>query len=402
MTQQADLLLYVQHLLGIGHLKRAALIARAASAQGLTVVVATGGLPVADADFGEAEVVQLTPALRTLDQDFSGLVSDSGQAADEAMKETRRAQLRALFEERRPRVLLTEMFPFGRRQMRFELIPLLQAAEVAPWKPVIAASVRDILTTLKQPGKIAWIVETAQRYYHQILVHGDPRLIPFERTFPQAVGLADRISYTGYVVDSALPERHYDPDGPILVSTGGGAVAEPLVRAVLEAYLSSPLKDRPWRVLIGHNLPEPAFQALKAAAPSGLTVERSRPDFLTLLSEAGLSISQAGYNTSLEVLAAGVPAVVVPFAAGGESEQSLRAQLLAEAGWLVSLPEAGLTGERLNDAMGRALALARSPVADPGLSDGSPPVDLRFSLAGAEETARQLARLAATPIEERH
>lgn len=395
MSGESDLLIYVQHLLGIGHFRRAALIAREAAAQGLQVTVASGGLPVPDADFGAARVVQLDPPIKSKDEAFSALVLDDGSLLDDATKEKRRDQLLALFAAERPKVLLTEMFPFGRRQVRFELLPLLEAARSADWHPQIVSSVRDILTTLKQPGKIAWIVETAQRFYDRILVHGDPNLIPFERTFPEVAALGDRIRYTGYVVDSRIPEQPAQTSGEILVSTGGGAVAEPLVRAVLEAYPTSPYRDRPWRVLIGYSLAEARFQALRAQAlrieaPPGLVVERSRADFLTLLSQAALSISQAGYNTSLEVLAAGVPAVVVPFAAGGESEQTLRARLLAEGGRLILAEEAGLSGARLNDAMARAFALAATAPREQGLQIGPAPV----SLDGAAETARQLAALA--------
>ncbi len=387
MSERVDLLLYVQHLLGIGHFKRAALIAREAARQGLKVTVVSGGMPVADADFGDARLVQLQPPIRTRDEAFSALILDDGTLVEDAVKAERKAQLLALFEATRPRVLLTEMFPFGRRQMRFEVLPLLEAAKAAPWRPQIASSVRDILTTLKQPGKIAWIVETAQRYYDRVLVHGDPDLIPFERTFPEVAALGERIRYTGYVVDSQIPERKVRADGEVLVSTGGGAVAEPLVRAVFAAYPLSPYRDRTWRVLIGYNLPDARFEALQAAAPAGVLVERSRPDFLTLLSEAALSISQAGYNTSLEVLAAGIPAVVVPFAAGGESEQTLRARLLAEAGRLVLVEEEGLTGPRLNQAIAEAFALAARESALEHAAH-------RISLDGAVETARQLAALA--------
>ncbi len=390
MPAEADLLLYVQHLLGIGHFKRAALIARAAAGHGLKVTVATGGLSVSGADFGGAKVIQLEPPLKTRDEAFSALILEDGRLLDDAVKQARSAQLCELLSAERPRVVLTEMFPFGRRQMRFELLPFLEAAQAAPWRPQIVSSVRDILTTLKQPGKIAWIVETAQRFYDRILVHGDPSLISFERTFPEVTALGDRIRYTGYVVDSEIPERQLRPDGEILVSTGGGAVAEPLVRAVLEAYPSSPYKDRLWRVLIGFNLPDARFEALRAGAPPGVSVERSRADFLSLLSKASLSISQAGYNTSLEVLAAVVPAVVVPFAAGGESEQTLRARLLAEAGRLVLAEEAGLTGARLNDAIARAFALADTAPREQSLQLGAAAV----SLDGAAETARQLASLA--------
>ncbi|MBC6416217.1 MAG: glycosyl transferase family 28 [Rhodospirillales bacterium] len=320
--------------------------------------------------------------MRSLDETFSILVDDGGRRLNREMRAQRRDRLLALFEDCRPRVVLTEMFPFGRRQMRFELLPLLDAALQAPWKPKITCSVRDILNTLKQPGKIAWIVETAQRYYDRVLVHGDPALIPFERTFPAAAALGDRIRYTGYVVNAAIPARRAEPDGEILVSTGGGAVAGPLVRGVLEAHPLSSLRHRHWRILIGPNLPEAPFRAFQAEAPPGMTVERSRPDFPELLCKAHLSISQAGYNTTLEVLSAGVPAVVVPFAAGGETEQSLRARLLAESGRLVLAEEASLTGHGLSAAMERALSLVPKATAP------------SVALDGAAETARRLAALA--------
>lgn len=380
---RADVLFYVQHLLGIGHLRRAALIAKAADAAGLKVVFASGGLPHPGLDLGGARLEQLTPALRTADEAFSRLVTAAGIPLDEAGESARRRQLLALFEATRPAVLLTEMFPFGRRQMRFELLPLVEAARRAPWRPRIVASVRDILTTLKQPGKAAWIVETAQRFYDRVLVHGDPALVPFERTFPEAAALSDRLVYTGYVVGQAVaPAGAGAGGGEVLVSTGGGAVAEPLVTAALKARAFSPLKDAPWRVLIGDNLPEARFRALAEAAPPGMTVERSRPDFLALLRAARLSVSQAGYNTALEVLAAGVPAVVVPFAAGSETEQTLRAELLAEQGRLVVVPERDLTPASLAEGIARALALPPAP-------------RLSLKLDGAAETARLLRALAA-------
>jgi len=46
------------------------------------------------------------------------------------------------------------------------------------------------------------------------------------------------------------------------------------------------------------------------------------------------SVSQAGYNTILNILAARVPAVVVPFASERETEQAaLRAERLAARGF---------------------------------------------------------------------
>ena len=48
-----------------------------------------------------------------------------------------------------------------------------------------------------------------------------------------------------------------------------------------------------------------------------------------MLYHAAASVSLCGYNTALDVLQSGVPAVLVPFDNGGEVEQSLRAEALA-------------------------------------------------------------------------
>jgi predicted glycosyltransferase len=103
-----------------------------------------------------------------------------------------------------------------------------------------------------------------------------------------------------------------------------------------------------------------------------------------LLGACRLSISQAGYNTTLEVLAAGVPAVLVPFAAGEEGEQSMRAKLLAERGLLTLVEEKGLTGARLAAGIERELQRPR------------PARGAELRLDGAAESAREvLSALAA-------
>jgi predicted glycosyltransferase len=170
----------------------------------------------------------------------------------------------------------------------------------------------------------------------------------------------------------------------VLVSTGGGAVAGPMIDAVLGARPLTRLKTRTWRILAGHNLPEAAFRAYRKQAGDGVTLERARPDFLDLLARAELSISQAGYNTVMEILAAGPPAVVVPFAGGAETEQSLRADLLAERGLLTVVEEAGLDGPALAEGIDRALA--RRGTARPSVA---------LVTDGAARTADMLARMLA-------
>jgi hypothetical protein len=66
----------------------------------------------------------------------------------------------------------------------------------------------------------------------------------------------------------------------------------------------------------------------------------------------------------MEVLAAGCPAVVVPYAGGLETEQSLRCRLLAERGLLRVVDEAGLDPATLLAAVQRALEAPRASEQD--------------------------------------
>jgi predicted glycosyltransferase len=135
--------LYVQHLLGVGHLKRASVIARALARAGCEVTVASGGAAVPGFFSAEIRLLQLPPA--SSDAGFRTLLDERGQEVDEGWKARRRQRLLSAFEEVKPDCLLIELFPFGRRQMRFELVPLLEAASAAKPRPLIACSVRDLL-----------------------------------------------------------------------------------------------------------------------------------------------------------------------------------------------------------------------------------------------------------------
>ncbi|MEL0012691.1 MAG: glycosyltransferase, partial [Alphaproteobacteria bacterium] len=85
------------------------------------------------------------------------------------------------------------------------------------------------------------------------------------------------------------------------------------------------------------------------------TVERSRPDFPRLIANCRLSISQGGYNTVMEVLAARARAVCIPYAGGLESEQTLRCDLLARKGAIEVVGPGNVTAPSVAAAIARAL-----------------------------------------------
>jgi predicted glycosyltransferase len=353
MSEQR-VLIWVQHLLGIGHLKRAALLRDAMQAAGLEVSLVSGGMPEV------AGVVQLPP-VRVADEAFSHLVDERGQPIDDAFKNTRRDALLAHLDRFRPHALITEMYPFGRRMMRFELEPMLAAAWTMSPRPVIVSSVRDILTQKRKPERSAEMAEKARSAYDHVLVHGDEALIPFNASFPYADRIADMIRYTGYVGasgDTAEPPPG-DGEGEVIVSAGGGAVGARLMATAIDAKPHTALAAHRWRLLAGRNMDAAAFDALKERADAGIVVERARSDFRSLLRRAALSISQAGYNTVLDIVGARVPTVLVPFEAAGETEQRMRAEYLAARGLAEAVAESELTPQTLAQAIDRAHARGR-------------------------------------------
>lgn len=363
---------YVQHLLGIGHLKRAATLADAMTRAGLEVTLVSGGLPVPGLRINAARVVQLPPA-SAADTSFKRLLDESGRPIDDAWKVRRREALLQAWGEAKAHALVVELYPFGRRQMRFELDLLLDAAIAAKPRPVIICSVRDVLGGSGDAAKQASQLEVFDRYFDHLLVHGDPALIPFERTFGLAAKLGERLHYTGYVVDDpANAGNKLDANGTnvavvgeneVLVSAGGGAVGAGLLSAAIRARPLTSVADLTWRVLAGVNMPDAEFRALqelaRTAGAGHVILERSRDDFARLLGRCAISVSQGGYNTLMETLQARARTVVVPFAAGNETEQTLRVDLLQQKGVLEWVRESELTPQSLAAAIDRAMLKAR-------------------------------------------
>ena len=376
----ASILIHVQHLLGTGHLQRAALVARALIAQGAGVTLVTGGMPLPGFRLDGGELVQLPP-LKATDASFRTLVGPDERPLDEAMRAARRRLVLDAFARSRPDLVMTETYPFGRRALRFELEPLIEAVRSARSRPVLVASIRDILVAKPDPAKRQAMVERFLADYDRVLVHADPRLIRLEASLPEADQLRAHIAYTGFVAPATARTTDDTPAGEVVVSAGGGVVGAALLRAALAARPLTRYARTPWRLITGRNLPEADFSALAARADTGIVIERFRADLPALFARAALSISQAGYNTAIELLQARVPMVLVPFAEAAETEQTLRARLLTEAGVAQMVEADALDPVRLAQAIDRAQV----------------PPALAVDLDGARTSARMILQMVADP-----
>lgn len=376
---------YCQHVLGVGHLHRAIELCRAFRAH--RVILVTGG-PAVNVELPDHVLHFQLPALK-MDAEFGGLSAVDTHADLEAVKRQRQGMLERLIHREHPDGLITELYPFGRKAFRFELDPLMETIKNRTGSSCgIFSSVRDILVEKDNAAKHeARVVKLLNRYFSAVFIHADPRLVKLEETFGRIDEIDIPMVYTGYVAprppagERAHLRRHLGlGEGDILAvaSAGGGQVGSGLLQAVVDAA-SLVRKQMPLKLVVftGPFMAEQDRQHLKQAGGDWATIETFSDEFLSYLSAADLSISMGGYNTTMNLLATEVPAMVLPFAQN--REQHLRAGRLAGRQALTLLTAEDLVPGRLAEKM---LTLIRQPVRTRST----------FDLDGAAATARWIER----------
>ncbi len=375
---------FSHHSTGLGHLVRSLAIA-GSLAEGCDVLFVAGGRVPHEMTLPPKVRLVALPAIGTGPN--GSLVSfDPRYSLDEARKR-RRQQLLASFDEFDPDIVLVELFPFGRRKFASEFLHLLEHSRQGRRRTVIS-SVRDLLVDA-HPDKQLHDDEAAARldaYFDAVVVHGDERFARIEETFRPSI--APRVPFysTGFVAPATPVRPTVQHDNQVLVSAGGGLTGAQLLAAAVEAHRTvlGPL-GASTRVVTGPFLPPESRRAIEARARGvrGLRLERFVPDLASAIAESAVSVSQCGYNTSIDLLRAGVPSVVVPYDEGRETEQWERAKRLESLGVVSLLPFARLSAD----------SLARS-VLDAATST-TPPAKL--DLDGTAKAASVIVSLATAP-----
>ena len=368
----------VTHLLGAGHLSRALTLARAFAARGHDTTLVSGGRPVPHFDTRGVDMVQLR-ALHSDGTNFSHLLTEDGAPVTEADYQARRAVLLETLGKMQPDILITELYPFGRRVLRHEFQALLQAAHSLPHRPLVLASVRDILAPPSKPERATAADEVIDRYYDGVLVHSDKRSTVLDQSWPVSDRLQERLHYTGYVAPPAAgPHPECAGQGEVIVAAGAGSVGDALFEAAAGAARQS--NGATWRLLVGGAHPEPRIARLLELSGGNAIVEPVRPDFRQLLYHADCAVTMCGYNTALDVLQSGCPAVLVPFDDGGEVEQTLRAQSLTRLDGICSVKTSDLSPDTLIKAVTATKGHRRHAGLDLHFDGAQRSVDIAVSL----------------------
>lgn len=369
------LMIVVTHLLGTGHLSRALALADAFAGRGWSVDIVSGGRPAPHLGSGGATLHQLPP-LASDGADFATLLAADGRPADAETFAARRAMLTGLLDDLRPDILVTELFPFGRRALAAEFDALLEHARGLPAPPLTLASVRDILAPPSKPARVAETERRLLGFYDGVLVHSDPAVVPLEDSWPLTPAMRPLLRYTGFVVPPpAAAGAGTEGQGEILVTAGGGPVGRPVFEAAALCAASAALPQR-WRLLVAKGDAALADRLRAMAPPDRLLVEPVRPDFRALLGRAAASVGRCGYNTALDCMTVGVPSVFCPFEDGKEVEQTIRAAILARRPGIAMLREADLTPDSLAGALLSVLGVRIPPLDPASLAGAARSVDI--------------------------
>lgn len=373
-------MLYCQHSVGVGHLIRSFGLAQALAEDWRVLFLNGGRMPAGIALPSGVEIIQLQPLGAG---DDGNLISHDESVNVEEAKLKRRQQILTCFDTFDPQVIVIELFPFGRKKFSDEILPLLHRAGARGRDgPLVLCSVRDVLVSRKdQELHDDRAAELINRHFHGVLVHSDPNFARLEQTFHPKQTLKVPVHYTGFVARERFRHVPQARERRALVSSGGGLTGPALFVAALEAHrILWREQELPMTLVAGPFLGEEDWRGLQAASSRlpGFTLLRTVPDVGVAMEQVSASASRCGYNTAMDILFSGVPALVVPFGEGHENEQMTRARRMESLGLLRVLDPARLDGETLANGI-RALETFRPDLA-------------QIQLGGAANTAEWINR----------
>lgn len=359
---------YCQHVLGMGHYFRSLEICKAF--KGHDVILVSGGMPMHMPVPEHVREVSLLP-LR-MDPDFRRLESDFHDKTIEQVKAARRQALYDLFFYECPDMFMVELFPFGRKAFAFELIPIFNGIRQGRLCPSrVVCSLRDVLVEKKDTQAYeSRVITSLNQWFDALLIHSDDEIVKLDETFSRIKDIRIPVVYTGFVTPRPLKgdrtdirdKLGIDNDSRLIVaSAGGGKVGFVLLDAVIRAFEMISLEaDIYLQVFTGPFMDRDAVRQLRKMSTDRIFVSRFTPDFPAWLSAADLSVSMAGYNTCMNILAAWVPSLVWPFSQN--REQRLRAERISEMGSMRILEDTDLDPKLLAGLMTQNLVERTRPV----------------------------------------
>ena len=395
-SQWLRVMIYSQDGLGLGHMRRTNSIAR----QIFQARPDAGILTLSDSPLGQMFATEKNHDFLKLPSIFKAGPGD-WRAVNlpmdfEEVLMMRQRIVRSTLLCFEPHLLLVDHMPHGAMG---ELLPALQAIKEFHMGTQVVLGLRDILDApevIEQRWRAEGAYEAMEEFYDQVLIYGMQDVHNVAEQYHFQPKVLNKTHYCGYVCTPVTGRysararaqtlaNTREGTRMILVMAGGGADAFPMMSAVLDA-LPLVLYHRPCRMVMITGPFMPAEQRHKLETLShGLPVRvrESVNDVLSYLEATDLVISMAGYNSTVEILRSGKPAILIP-RTGPSAEQRTRAMLFAARKWVQYLDLSESNPARLAQAI--LLDLEATPEKERVL-DNKPNLD------GARAAVNQLISL---------
>ncbi len=378
-----DILLYAHDGRGLGHISRTVAIGMALRRlfPQLRVLVVSGCAQTQDLiHLAPLDWLKL-PSYRTeVNNGKSRGIDGNSGFSDRDLGLLRAETLLHTVHQYGPKIVLADHTPQGKHR---ELTPALASAHA---KTQWVLGVRGVVGAVPQAAsKLSQ--DLFSNYFKKLLWYGDSRILGTE----QLQQLADRYNTQpvecGYV--SRAQELGYLPGQPQTGEKSAGTIAIPwqgehsdhVLTCIAGALQNIGPEHGDWQLFADLNSDQhrqimTTFQQLHhchVASPG--------PGYMESLRHSKTALIYGGCNSLTDVLAAGLPSVVL-LRAMQDSEQQLHLQLLNQSagGQLLSLEERQVTPDLIESALRRQL-------------QKKAPLSTDINLQGAEDAARHLAAM---------
>lgn len=269
-----------------------------------------------------------------------------------------------------PDVMIVDHVPTG---LGNELLPTFERLRNSASRPRMMLGLRDVIDDAARV-RMAWdangVCETISAEYDDVLVYGDGTLMTTAIELDLSEQLRCQVRHVGYVVRDVPQRSAPRSDQPtVVVTVGGGGDGHRLLSSY--GRFLCELGQRAWfrsvvvvgPLLAAHQRAE--IEALLVGSGAPVEVLTFTRDHAALLANADAVVAMGGYNTVCEILAANVPALLVP-RAKPRVEQLIRARRLAELGLVEMATDDELVPARLlrfiEEATARSHATNNVPI----------------------------------------
>lgn len=373
-------LMYSHDSFGLGHLRRTLALAEAfvRRGSGVSVLILTGS--TVSGTFGMSpgiDILKLPSAVKVA----SGVYEPSRMPVSfDRLKKLRSGLILSAVQSFDPDAFVVDKAPLG---MKREVYPALEFLREERPSTLTVLGLRDVMDDpdlIRRNWTEGRIVEAIERLYDIVLVYGPREIYDPLPEYGLSEDTLRRCRYVGYVGREPSFEDVSDlafPPGYVLVTAGGGGDGFELIKNYLEG-LRGPEPPFDSLVLTGPMMDDESKRRIEGLA-RGLRVRvlEFRADMERLIGRAGAVVSMGGYNSTIELLVARKPALLVP-RVEPRVEQLIRAERLSRLGLVEMIHPDDLSPATMRAGVEKLLERdpASAPAVEVDLSGASRAVEL--------------------------